>query len=313
MSTALLTHTDCLGHVTPVGHPERVDRLMAIYAALDTIDDPNLIRIDAPLGEDAAILRVHPQSHIDRITAAIPAAGSTALDADTHVSPGSLQAALRGVGAMTEAVDLVLGGTAQNAFAAMRPPGHHAETKVPMGFCLFGNISIAAKHALDVHGLDRVAIVDFDVHHGNGTQDLLWSESRTLFISSHQMPLYPGSGAPDETGVSNNILNIPLEPFTSGARFRSIYDAVVFPALEAFAPDLILISAGFDAHIDDPLANLDLVADDFAWVTERICDVADAHCGGRIVSTLEGGYDLDALAASTRAHLNVLLKRGHRD
>lgn len=310
MTTALLTHSDCLQHVTPPGHPERVDRLMAIYAALDAIDDAHLARLDAPLGDEAAILRVHPQSHIDRIKAAVPADGFVSLDADTHMSPGSLQAALRGVGAMTKAVDMVLDDEVQNAFAAVRPPGHHAETETPMGFCLFGNIAIAAKHALDVHSLNRVAIVDFDVHHGNGTQDLLWNETRTLFVSSHQMPLYPGSGAANETGVANNVFNVPLDPHTGTKGFRDIYEREVFPALDAFKPELLLISAGFDAHMNDPLANLNFTTEDFGWVTERLCDVADAHCGGRIVSTLEGGYDLDALAASTRAHLEVLLKRG---
>lgn len=310
MTTALLTHPDCLKHITPHGHPERVDRLMAIYAAIDGMDQTGLTRVQAPLGDDAAILRCHPQSHIDAIKAAAPADGSIALDADTHMSAGSLTAAYRGVGAMTKAVDMVLGGEAQNAFAAMRPPGHHAEKQTPMGFCLFGNIAIAAKHALDVHGLDRVAIVDFDVHHGNGTQDLLWDEPRTLFVSSHQMPLYPGSGAADETGAHNNILNVPLAPETGGAQLRKVYEATILPALNDFKPQLVLISAGFDAHRNDPLANLNWDTEDFAWATEQLCDVADAHCEGRIVSTLEGGYDLDALAASTRAHLEVLIKRG---
>lgn len=310
MTTALLTHTDCLQHLMPPGHPERVDRLMAIYATLDSIDDPALTRLDAPLGEEAAILKVHPQSYIDRIKAASPSDGYVSLDADTHMSPGSMQAAMRGVGAVTKAVDMVLDGEVQNAFAAVRPPGHHAEKTTPMGFCLFGNIAIAAKHALDVHGLARVAIVDFDVHHGNGTQDLLWEEERVLFISSHQMPHYPGSGAPSETGVAGNIFNLPFEPHTGSKRFREAYEREVFPALESFKPELLMISAGFDAHMNDPLANLNFTTEDFGWVSERLCDVADAHCEGRIVSTLEGGYDLDALAASTRAHLEVLLKRG---
>ncbi len=311
MTTALLTHLDCLNHITPTGHPERVDRLMAIYAALDSIDDPSLMRLDAPLGEEGAIVCVHPQSHVDRIRSAIPESGQRALDADTHVSAGSLQAALRGVGAMTRAVDLVMAGEANNAFAAVRPPGHHAETETPMGFCLFGNIAIAAKYALEHHSLKRVAIVDFDVHHGNGTQDLLWNEPRALFVSSHQMPLFPGTGSASETGSSGNILNVPLEPYTDGAKFRAIYDRVVFPAVESFKPELIFISAGFDGHAADPLANLELTEEDFAWVTDRLCDLADTHCRGRIVSTLEGGYDLDALAASTRAHLDVLLRRGN--
>ena len=310
MTTALLTHPDCLKHITPPGHPERVDRLMAIYSALDAMDLSKVQRLEAPMGTDEAIRRVHPQAHIDAIKAAAPETGSVALDADTHMSPGSLTAAYRGVGAMIKAVDMVLDGEVQNAFAAMRPPGHHAEKQTPMGFCLFGNVAIAAMHALDVHGLDRVAIVDFDVHHGNGTQDLLWDESRVLFISSHQMPLYPGSGGADETGAHNNILNVPLAPNSGGAELRKVYDRIVLPALNEFKPQLVLISAGFDAHRDDPLANLNWDEGDFVWATEALCDVADTHCQGRVVSTLEGGYDLDALAASTRAHLEVLIKRG---
>ncbi len=310
MVTALLTHPDCLGHVTPDGHPERVDRLMAIYAALDTIDSEQLLRIEAPLGEEADILLVHPQDYIDWIKAAEPAQGSVALDADTHMSKGSVAAAMRGVGAMTRAVDMVLGGEANNAFAAMRPPGHHAETATQMGFCLFGNAAIAAKHALERHGLTRVAVVDFDVHHGNGTQDLLWNEAHALFISSHQMPLWPGSGAPSETGAHNNVINMPLQPESGGRDMRAAYERIAFPALEAFKPELLIISAGFDAHAHDPLANLNWTEEDFVWVTEELCDIAEAHCGGRVVSTLEGGYDLQALSASSKAHLEVLIARG---
>jgi acetoin utilization deacetylase AcuC-like enzyme len=226
------------------------------------------------------------------------------------MSPGSLRAAYLGVGAMIKAVDMVLGGEVTNAFAAMRPPGHHAERTTPMGFCLFGNIAIAAKHALDHHGLERVAVVDFDVHHGNGTQDLLWNEPRSLFISSHQMPLYPGTGAPSERGAHNNVLNIALDAGSGGGELKKAYERVVFPALNDFKPQLILISAGFDAHAADPLANLNWQVDDFVWVTDELCKIADAHCEGRIVSTLEGGYDLEALAASSVAHLKTLIKRG---
>ena len=310
MTTALLTHPDGLKHVTPPGHPERVDRLMAIYAALDTIDDAALLRVEPPFGEEADVLLCHPQHYIDKIRAAEPDSGFASLDADTHMSPGSFQAAMRGVGAMTKAVDLVLGGAAQNAFAAMRPPGHHAETATQMGFCLFGNAAIAAKHALERHGLSRVAVVDFDVHHGNGTQDLLWDESRALFVSSHQMPLWPGSGTSKEQGAHDNVLNVPLPPESGGAQMRQAYERLVFPALAEFKPELLIISAGFDAHASDPLANLNWVEDDFAWLTGQLCDIAEAHCAGRVVSTLEGGYDLQALAASTKAHLDVLLARG---
>ncbi|MCX7646386.1 MAG: histone deacetylase family protein [Rhodobacteraceae bacterium] len=310
MTTALLTHPDCLGHVTPPGHPERVGRLEAILGALEAPAFDALMRIEAPLAPEAEVLRCHPQAYLERLRAAVPAEGWVSLDADTHLSPGSLRAALRGVGAVTRAVDMVLAGEAANAFCATRPPGHHAETATAMGFCLFGNVAIAAKRALDHHGLARVAVVDFDVHHGNGTQDLLWHERRALFVSTHQMPLYPGTGDRHETGAHGNVLNVPLPPGTDGARFRAAVEAMVLPALDDFAPELILVSAGFDAHRADPLAQMALVEDDFAWITGRLCDLAEAHAGGRVVSTLEGGYDLPALAASVAAHVGVLMERG---
>ncbi|MDJ0994781.1 MAG: histone deacetylase family protein [Dinoroseobacter sp.] len=310
MTTALYTHPDFLEHVTPSGHPEQVARLQAIGAALSTPEFGALDRVAAPLGAEADILRCHPQSHIDRVKNAIPEEGWVSLDPDTHVTTGSLNAALRGVGAICEAVDRVIAGEFDNAFIACRPPGHHAERETPMGFCLFGNVAIAAKRALDHHGLARVAVVDFDVHHGNGTQDLLWDEARTLFISSHQMPLYPGSGGQHETGAHGNVFNLPFPPETAGPAFRRHYEAEVFPALENFRPDLLLVSAGFDAHRADPLAQMALVEEDFAWVTERLCEVAADQCDGRVVSTLEGGYDLEALAASTAAHVRVLMEQG---
>jgi len=310
MSTALITHPASLDHVTPRGHPEQVARYQAVMKALAADRFAGLDRQQAPICDPAEILRCHPQRHLDRIGAAIPGHGCCALDADTHVSPGSLQAAQRGVGGCVAAVDAVLAGTAANAFVAMRPPGHHAETETPMGFCLFGNVAIAAKRALDHHGLDRVAVIDFDVHHGNGTQDLLWNEPRALFCSTHQMPLYPGSGAAHETGASGNILNVPLDPNSGGAAMRRAYDDVILPAVTAFRPGLILISAGFDAHAADPLANLNWSTADFAWLTRRICEVADAVCDGRVVSTLEGGYDLAALAQSVAAHVDVLMEAG---
>lgn len=310
MTTALLTHPDCLGHVTPPGHPERVGRLEAILASLEDPAFDALLRVEAPLAAEAEILRCHPQAYVDRVRAAVPADGWVSLDADTHLSPGSLRAALRAAGAATKAVDMVIAGDAANAFCATRPPGHHAETETAMGFCLFGNVAIAAKRALDHHGLGRVAVVDFDVHHGNGTQDLLWHERRALFVSTHQMPLYPGTGDRHETGAHGNVLNVPLPPGTDGTRFRAAVEAMVLPALDDFAPELILVSAGFDAHRADPLAQMALVEDDFAWITQRLCDVAEAHAGGRVVSTLEGGYDLPALAASVAAHVGVLMERG---
>lgn len=303
MTTALITHPDCLDHITPAGHPERVARLEAVLKALQGFE---LLRVEAPLADDEDLLRVHPQSHLDRIASA----PRGALDADTFMSEGSHRAARRAAGANVLAVDMVMAGEADNAFAAIRPPGHHAERETPMGFCLFGNVAIAAKRLLDHHGLSRVAIVDFDVHHGNGTQDLLWDEARVLFASTHQMPLYPGSGAATERGAHGNILNVPLEAGTGGAAFRSVIERQVLPAIDDFAPEFILISAGFDAHAADPLANLNLREADFAWVTGAICDLADTHCGGRVVSTLEGGYDLEALAASAAAHVNVLMERG---
>jgi acetoin utilization deacetylase AcuC-like enzyme len=310
MTTALYTHDDGLAHVTPPGHPERVERLEAISAALSEDRFSGLDRREAPLAARAEMQRCHPERYIAKIEAAIPAQGGRALDADTHVSPGSWNAALRAVGAATAAVDAVMAGEVANAFCATRPPGHHAETEKPMGFCLFGTAAIAAKRALDQHGLARVAVVDFDVHHGNGTQDLLWNEARTLFVGSHQMPLWPGSGARDETGAHSNVMNLPLSPGTGSSGFRKAWETHALPTLDAFAPELIVVSAGFDAHEDDPLAQLALREADFAWITEALCDLADTHARGRVVSTLEGGYDLGALAASTAAHVHVLMRRG---
>ncbi len=310
MTTALLTHSDCLGHVTPPGHPERAARLEAVLRRLDQADFAALKRVEAPLADPDAVLRCHPQVYLDRVLDTIPDHGITAVDPDTHVSPGSLKAALRGVGGVLQAVDMVLGGQADNAFVATRPPGHHAERETAMGFCLFGNVAIAAKYALDHHGLSRVAIMDFDVHHGNGTQDLLWDEARVLFASTHQMPLYPGTGSSAERGAHDNILNVPLPPHADSGRFRDAVDRQVIPALQAFRPELLLLSAGFDGHRNDPLAQMELDTEDFTWITQRLCDLADACCGGKVVSTLEGGYDLEALADGVAAHVNVLLERG---
>lgn len=307
MTTALITHPDCLGHETPEGHPEQIARLEHVLAALEGKD---LRRVIAPLVAEDDLLRVHPRSHIETIRAAAPKEGIIQLDADTYMSPGTLAAAHRAVGGGVRAVDLVMSGEAQNAFVATRPPGHHAERETTMGFCLFGNVAVAAKHALDHHGLSRVAIVDFDVHHGNGTQDLLEDDARAFFVSSHQFPLWPGTGTADDTGPHDTILNLPLAPGTGGEGFRKIYEDKVFPAVTAFKPELLLISAGFDAHRDDPLADLRLTEDDFAWVTGRLCDLADNLCGGRIVSCLEGGYNLMALAQSAAAHVDVLIARG---
>lgn len=307
MTTLLVTHDDCFRHLTPAGHPERVARLEHLLPALE---GKALTRIEAPEASDDDLRLAHPQAYIDRIRAAEPAKGIAALDADTHMSPGSFAAAMRAVGGALTAVDMVMAGEATNAFVATRPPGHHAETETPMGFCLFGNVAIAAKHALDRHGLSRVAVVDFDVHHGNGTQDLLWSEARTLFVSSHQMPLWPGSGAAEERGAHDNIINVPLAPQTGGDGFRKAYEAQVFPALEEFRPELVIISAGFDAHKADPLANLMLDEDDFAWVTRKLCEIAARHGEGRVVSCLEGGYDLGGLSRGGAAHVDELIRAG---
>lgn len=307
MTTALITHTDCLTHITPEGHPERVARLDYILAALEGKD---VLRVDAPLGQEADILRVHPQAHLDHIRGSTPSEGAIPLDADTWMSPGSYTAALRAVGGAVHGVDMVMAGDAQNAFVACRPPGHHAESETPMGFCLFGNVSIAAKHALDHHGLSRVAVVDFDVHHGNGTQDLLQSDARVLFCSSQQIPLWPGSGHANETGHHGNVVNVPLAEGCNSAAFRRAMETHVLPAVDAFAPELVLISAGFDAHRADPLAGLRLETEDFAWITQKLCDLAGAHCEGRVVSCLEGGYDLQALAESAAAHVDVLIENG---
>jgi len=309
MTTLLIENPAGLAHATPAGHPEQIARLEAVIAALKAPEFDGLTRMEAPEAETADLLLGHPQPYVDTVRAAMPDAGSVALDADTHASPGSWAAALKGVGGCLAAVDAVLDGRARNAFVATRPPGHHAERTTAMGFCLFSNIAIAARHALERRGLSRVAVVDFDVHHGNGTQDVLWNENRALFISSHQMPLYPGTGAPGERGGSDNILNVALPPGSNGAALRAAYEAQVLPRLRAYNPDLILISAGFDAHIDDPLANLNWTEEDFVWVTRALCEVAAEICGGRVVSTLEGGYDLHALAASVAAHVTVLMEQ----
>ena len=298
--SALITHEDCLEHLTPTGHPEQVARLEYI---LDALKEINLLRVSAPMAADDDILRIHPLEYISYLKGSLPQTGYKSLDGDTHISSGSLTAAYRAAGGVLRAIDLVLSGEAKNAFVAVRPPGHHAETQTAMGFCLFGNVALGAKHALDFHGLKRVAVIDFDVHHGNGTQELLWDESRCLTFTSQQMPLWPGTGSKEEQGNFNNIVNIPLPPGSSGVLMREKYEMLVFPALQEFKPELILVSAGFDAHEADPLAELNWSTEDFSWLTERICKIASDCCGGRLVSTLEGGYDLEALAESVKAHV----------
>ncbi|WP_370251142.1 histone deacetylase family protein [Nioella sp.] len=306
--TILMTNDAGLSHQMPPGHPEQIARLDHVNRALSAPEFDGLDRRPSPMAEESDLLLAHPASHVSAIRNAAPDTGFAALDPDTSMSPGTWEAALRGVGGCLAAVDAVLAGEAKNAFVATRPPGHHAEKARAMGFCLFGNVAIAAKHALERHGLSRVAIVDFDVHHGNGTQDLLWDEPRTLFISSHQMPLYPGTGAAHERGAHGNVINAPLSPGTDGVTMRSVYGSRLLRRVEEFEPELLLISAGFDAHEDDPLANLNWSTEDFAWLTRELCKVADATCAGRVVSSLEGGYNLDALAASVAVHVAGLME-----
>ena len=303
--TLVFAHSDGLLHREPEGHPEQAARLGAVEAALAGLA---VARREAPLAERADVLRCHPERYLARVEAAVPQAGLAMLDGDTYLAPGSLRAALRAVGGVCAAVDAVMAGAAKTAFVACRPPGHHAETAQAMGFCLFGSVAIGAKRALDHHGLSRVAVLDFDVHHGNGTQDLLWDEARALFVSSHQMPLYPGSGAAEERGAHGQVVNLPLRSGSGGAAMRAVW-ARALDRVRDFQPELILVSAGFDAHEDDPLAGLNWQVADFVWLTEAICDLAEEVCGGRVVSALEGGYDLAALAACAAAHVDVLLRR----
>ena len=307
MPTLLLTHPDCLLHDMGEGHPERPDRLRAVDNGPLS---PSLRRAEARAGAAcrlAVIERLHPPRYVEAIRAASPRQGLVWLDPDTAMCPKSFDAALRATGAVVHAVDQVMSGAANNAFCAVRPPGHHAEPSRPMGFCLFNNVAIAALHARAAHGAERVAVVDFDVHHGNGTQDAFWSDKDLFYGSTHQMPLFPGTGALSETGAGN-IFNAPLNPLDGSARFREAFLSRILPALHNFGPDVLLISAGFDAHRDDPLAQIELTEEDFAWVTEKLMEMAEKHAGGRVVSTLEGGYNLQALARSTAAHVEVLMQ-----
>jgi acetoin utilization deacetylase AcuC-like enzyme len=307
MVTRLYTHPVYLDHLTPPGHPERPDRLRAIARALEDERFAALDRVLAPQAAPEAVLSAHPAAFLDKVRAAIPETGIAAVDADTSVSPKSWQAALTAVGAANAAVDDVFEGRADNVFVASRPPGHHAERQRAMGFCLFNNAAIAARHAQARHQAERVAIVDWDVHHGNGTQDIFWSDPTVLYCSTHQMPLYPGTGAVGETGAGN-IVNAPLSPGSDGDYFRDAFLSRVLPALDAFRPDLIVVSAGFDAHYRDPLAEINLVEDDFDWATGQLMDRAGRFCGGRLVSLLEGGYDLQGLAYSVAAHVGRMMK-----
>ncbi|MSO74781.1 MAG: histone deacetylase family protein [Alphaproteobacteria bacterium] len=304
--TILFTHKACIAHDPGLGHPERPDRLRAVLERLDQPAFAALERREAPLASRAMIARVHDAKLVGAILEAVPKSGHVALDADTHLSPQSGEAALRAAGALIAAVDAVFKGEADNAFCAVRPPGHHAEPARPMGFCLFNNVAIGAAHARAAHGLRRVAILDFDVHHGNGTQAYVEPDADLFFASSHQWPLYPGTGAASEVGVGN-VVNLPLRAMSGSAEFRAAWADKVFPALNRFAPELVMISAGFDAHRDDPLGGLQLVEADYGWITTELARIAKAHAKGRLVSTLEGGYDLAALAASAAAHVTALM------
>lgn len=308
MATLLLHHPAFAAHRTAPGHPERPDRYRAVEAALSRPQFSALVREEAEQSDLAATRYVHSNRYVDALEAARPDDGYVYLDGgDTMMEPSTWETALRGVGATLQAVDRVLAGDAQNAFVACRPPGHHAETERAMGFCLFNNISIGARHAQRKHGLLRVAIVDFDVHHGNGTQQIFYSDPSVLYASTHQMPLFPGTGAVRETGVGN-IFNSPLAPGDGGAELRAAFQDRIVPALQAFSPELIIVSAGFDAHERDPLGSLTMTDADFAWVTRELMTTAEKLCDGRLVAVLEGGYDLQGLTDSVTAHVGELLK-----
>jgi acetoin utilization deacetylase AcuC-like enzyme len=311
MSTLLISHPACLNHLTGTGHPERPDRLRAVEEALADERFQMLAREQAPMAEAEVVALCHPEDYIQAIRDASPSEGDgmIRLDADTVMSPGSLEAALRAVGGGTLAVDEVMNQKASNAFVAVRPPGHHAETARPMGFCLFNSAAIAARYAQKRYGIERAAIVDFDVHHGNGSQDIFWADKTVMYCSTHEMPLYPGTGALGERGEYDTIVNAPLRAGDGGDAFREAFEVAILPRLREFKPELLIISAGFDAHTRDPLANLNLVEADYIWVTKKLMDLADDDVGqGRIVSMLEGGYDLQGLARSAAAHVTALMR-----
>ncbi|MGE6782389.1 histone deacetylase family protein [Ensifer adhaerens] len=308
MTTFLYENPVFLEHEVPEGHPERPDRLKALNLALEHPNFADLKRIEAKKGSEDLVLLAHPEEHLRDVKRAIPEEGLNHFEADTYASPLSLDAALTGIGGATAAVDAVFTGETDNAFVAARPPGHHAEKNKAMGFCLFNTVAIAARYAQKVHGAERVAIVDWDVHHGNGTQDIFWDDPSVLFCSTHQMPLYPGTGAKDETGIKGNIVNAPLSPNMGSDHFREAFRSRVLSALTNFRPDFILISAGFDAHHRDPLAQINLVAEDFDWATGRLHEIADRSAGNRMVSLLEGGYDLQGLAESAGLHILRLMR-----
>jgi len=306
MTTRLYTHPLSIEHLTPPGHPERPDRIRALDEAFSNPDFDALKRIDAPEGDPTYFELAHPKSFLEMVKGNIPQEGLAVVDADTSASPKSWDVVLHVTGAAMDAVDSVFEDKCDNVFVSMRPPGHHAEKTTAMGFCLVNNIAIAARYAQEKYGAERVAIVDFDVHHGNGTQDIFYDDPSVLFASTHQMPLYPGSGALNETGAGN-IYNAPLSDGDDGSKFKEAFRERILPAVENFAPDFLMISAGFDAHYRDPLAGLNLVDDDFDWATGKLMEISGQYCNNRLVSLLEGGYDLQGLAESASAHVKRLM------
>jgi acetoin utilization deacetylase AcuC-like enzyme len=307
MTTLLLSHPASLDHLTPPGHPERPDRIRAVNKVLAEQRFDALVRGEAPEGSLDSVTLCHNEHYVEELRHIAPSSGLIYIDGDTAMSPGTWEAVMRGVGGAVAATDAVMSGAQDNAFVAIRPPGHHAETGKPMGFCFFDNAAIAARHAQRKYGITRAAVVDFDVHHGNGTQDIFWADPTVMYCSTHQMPLFPGTGASGERGEHDNIVNAPLASEDGGDKFRAAFQNVILPNLRKFSPELIIVSAGFDAHYRDPLASLNLRAEDFGWVTRQLMEQAYASAGGRIVSVLEGGYDLQGLQESVAAHVTALL------
>ncbi|MGD9539743.1 histone deacetylase family protein [Methylocystis sp.] len=305
-STLLVTHPAALAHDMGPSHVERPERLRAILHALDDARFADLLRAEAPLAPHEALLRAHSSEHLSRLAKSAPSDGYARIGPDVAMNGATHEAALRAAGGAIAAVDAVMRGDVKNAFVAMRPPGHHATRETPMGFCFLNNAAVAARHARTAHQASRVAIVDFDVHHGNGMQDIFWSDRNVLYASTHQMPLYPGTGAVNETGAHDTIVNAPLVKGDGGAQFREALASRILPRLDAFSPDMIILCAGFDAHLHDPLSGLRLVADDFREVTLRVMEIAARRCSGRIVSLLEGGYRPEDLARSVAAHVGAL-------
>jgi acetoin utilization deacetylase AcuC-like enzyme len=309
MSTLLISHPAFLEHNPGEYHPECADRLRAVLGALETEAFAHLDRTAAPLATLEQLQRVHPANYVETILGIRPPPDEIVMiDGDTAMSAGSAEAAQRAAGAVIEGVQAVLGGRADTAFAAVRPPGHHAAPDIPGGFCLFNNVAVGARHAQAVFGIGRIAILDFDVHHGQGTQAVVEPDANLFYGSTHQSPLYPGTGSAREHGLHGNVVNVPLSPRSGSEAFRAAWGERILPQLDRFAPELVIVSAGFDAHRRDPLAQLELTTADFRWITEELLAIADRHAKGRLVSALEGGYDLEALADATTAHVRALMR-----